>query len=50
MILYYFKACTLPFYEQYKFHFTAVIYRLVTLYSNNHYQSFYTHLDVNGGC
>lgn len=50
MILYHFKASTLPFYEYYKFHFTAVIHILVTLYSNNHYQCCYTHFDLSGGC
>jgi len=31
MIIYHFKAFTLPFYEQYKLHFTAVIYILETM-------------------
>lgn len=49
MILYHSKAFTLPFYEQYKLHFTAVIYILVTLQNNIHYQCFYVHLLLNNG-
>jgi len=49
MILYHSKAFTLPFYEQYKLHFAAVIYILVTLQNNIHYQCFYMHLLLNNG-